>query len=102
MMEAANRDRELVADLSAQRAGLGKAQMMRFGGRAATDDARVFGDKFAVLLVAQANGLAGDAASSGRDFLNSDRRTFRAIKAISAVSVRMERLRPIRGSDGFS
>src|SRR5271165_4987513 len=68
MMKPAERDREFVADLSADRARLHEAKVMRFRGRAAAHHARLRGDEFAVLLVAQTNGLARDAAAanSGR------------------------------------
>ena len=40
MVSATERDRELVADLAAERPCLGKAQMMGIGGTAAADEAR--------------------------------------------------------------
>ena len=52
MMKAADRDRVLVADLAIERTRLSKANVVRFGGRAAADGARLRGDEFAVLLVA--------------------------------------------------
>ena len=61
MMEPADRDRVFVADLAAERARLGKADVMGFRGRAAADDARLRGDELAVLFVAQANGLSDNA-----------------------------------------
>ena len=63
MMEAADWDRVFVADLAAERAGLSKANVVRFGGRAAADDAGLRRDEFAVLLVAQTDGLRLEAAS---------------------------------------
>ena len=39
MMDAADRNRVFVADLAAERSRLGEANVMRFGGRAAADDA---------------------------------------------------------------
>ena len=51
MMDPADRDRVFVADLPAQRPGLGKANVVRFGGRATADDAGSRGNEFAVLLV---------------------------------------------------
>ena len=58
MMEPADGDRVFVADLAAERARLGEANVMRFGRRPAADDAGLSGDELAVLLVAQANGLS--------------------------------------------
>jgi hypothetical protein len=52
MMDAADRDRVLVADFAAQRPGLGEADMMRLGGGATADDAWLGGDESAVLLIA--------------------------------------------------
>ena len=63
MMDPADWDRVFVADLAAERAGLGKANVMRFGGRAAADDAGLRGDEFAVLLVAQTDGLRRNATA---------------------------------------
>src|ERR1700677_3413037 len=57
MMDPADRDRVFVADLAVKRARLRKANVMRLGGRAAADDAGLRGDEFAVLLVAQTDGL---------------------------------------------
>ena len=63
MMEPADGDRVFVADLAAERAGLGEANVMRFGWRPAADDAGLRGDELAVLLVAQANGLRRNATA---------------------------------------
>jgi hypothetical protein len=52
MMSAAERHDEFVADLAAQRAPMGKAQVMWIGGRASADQARLSGDEPRVLLVA--------------------------------------------------
>jgi hypothetical protein len=57
MMDAADWDSVLVTDLAVERARLSKADVVRFGRRAAADDARLRGDEFAVLLVTSANGL---------------------------------------------
>ena len=57
MMEATNWDGVFVADLAAERARLGKANVMRLARRPAADDAGLGCYIFAVLLVAQANGL---------------------------------------------
>jgi hypothetical protein len=62
MMDAADWDR--VADLAVKRARLRKADVVRFSGRAAADDAWLRGDEFAVLLVAQTNGLRRNEAAS--------------------------------------
>jgi hypothetical protein len=52
MMDAADRDCVLVADLAAMRAWSRKANVVCFGGRAAADNARSSScDEFAVLLV---------------------------------------------------
>ena len=54
--------------LAAERARLREANVMRFGRRAAAHDAWLRGDEFAVLLVAQTNGLRRNpaAADNGR------------------------------------
>ena len=69
MMRATDGDRVFVADLSSERAGLGESKMMRVGRRAAAHDAGLAGHESGMLLVAQANGLAHDAAADGADFL---------------------------------
>jgi hypothetical protein len=51
MMDAADRDCVLVADLAAIRAWSRKANVVCLGGRAAADNARSSSDEFAVLLV---------------------------------------------------
>ena len=51
VMPPAQRNRELVADLAAQRRCLGKAQMMGIGGAAAADQARLLGNRFDVVTV---------------------------------------------------
>src|ERR1700722_9708227 len=63
MVEAADWDRVLVADLAVERARLSNANVVRFGGSAAADDAGSRRDEFAVLLVAQTDGLRLKAAS---------------------------------------
>ena len=65
VMEPTNRHGELVADLSSERTGLGKAQMMRVGRCAAAYEARLGRDEPAMLLVTQADGLCSDAATTG-------------------------------------
>src|SRR5262249_49406222 len=45
MVSATERDRELVADLAAERRCLGKAQMMGISGTAAADKARLLGPR---------------------------------------------------------
>ena len=54
MVSATERDRELVADLAAERRRLGKAQMMGIGGAAAADEARLLGYRLDVVTVADA------------------------------------------------
>ena len=63
-MQTANRYGELVADLSPERTGLGKAQVMWIGWCAATHEARLGRDEPAVLFVAQADGLCRDVAAA--------------------------------------
>jgi hypothetical protein len=63
MMDAADWDRILVADLSAERSGLGEANVMRFGGLTTAHDAGLRGDESAMLLVAQTDSLRRKAAS---------------------------------------
>src|SRR5579872_3088363 len=58
VMQPADRHRVLVADLSAERARLGEAQMMSVGRATAANEAGQGGDKSQVLLVAQANDFA--------------------------------------------
>jgi hypothetical protein len=53
MMEPADWDCVFVADLSAECARLGKANVVGFGGHPAADDAGLRGDELAVFLVAQ-------------------------------------------------
>ena len=65
VMKATNRHGEFVAYLSSERTGLGKAQVMRVGRCAATYETRLGRDEPAVLLVAQAYGLCGDATTAG-------------------------------------
>ena len=60
-MEAADGDGVFIADLAAESARLGEANVMRLARRAATDDAWLRGDVLAVLLVAQADGLGRNA-----------------------------------------
>src|SRR6516164_5196141 len=56
MMDAAERHRELVARLAAERARLQEPQMMRIGRFTGTQEARLLGDKSKMLLVAVAPG----------------------------------------------
>ena len=64
VMEPADGDRVLVADLSPEGSGLGEAEMMRFGRAASAYNARLPSNELAVLLVAQANRLGGDATAA--------------------------------------
>jgi hypothetical protein len=57
MMETAYWYRVFVADLAAERTWLNKANVMRFGGRAAANNAGLRSDEFAVLFVTQTNGF---------------------------------------------
>ena len=57
MMDPADCHGVFVAYFSAEGPRLRKAKVMHFGGRAAAYEARLSGDEFAVLLVAQTNGL---------------------------------------------
>src|SRR5271166_7177853 len=63
-METADRHRVLVADLSTERARLGETNVMRCGRHPAAVDAWLRGDEFAVLLVAQPNGLRHNATTT--------------------------------------
>jgi hypothetical protein len=63
-MDPADGDRIFVADLPAERAWLGEANMMRFRRRPAADNTGLTGDELAVLFVAQANGLCVDATAA--------------------------------------
>ena len=65
VMSPTQRHGELVADLAAKRPGLGKAQMVSIGRGTATHQTRLGGYEFAVLLVAQADGLGGNPAATG-------------------------------------
>ena len=52
MMPAAERDRELIADLAAKRTGLGKSEVVGIGGLTAAHETRLLGDVAQVLPVA--------------------------------------------------
>ena len=69
VMVPAQRDSELIADLAAEGAGLGKTQMMRVRRRASAHQARLGGDVSAVALVAPAAGLGRDPAMAGAGFV---------------------------------
>ncbi len=64
VMEPADWDRILVADLATKGARLREANVMRFGGGTAANDAGLEGDKLAVLLIAQANGFRRNASAA--------------------------------------
>ena len=68
MVETTERDRKLVADLSAERTRLGKAEMMRIAGRPAANETGLPRNELAVLLVAQSNALFEE-----RSFLSHER-----------------------------
>ena len=67
MVEPTNRNCEFVAHLSPERARLGKAQVMRVGRCPAANNAGMGRHEPAVLLVAQADGLCGNAATAGTE-----------------------------------
>ena len=67
MMGSAQWHGEFVADLAPERTRLGKPKVMRIGGCAATYEARLAGDKLAVILVAQTDGLWRNAATASVD-----------------------------------
>jgi len=94
MMRATDRDRVFVADLSSERAGLGRTKMVGFSRRAAAHDAGLAGHESSMLLVTQANGLAHDTAADGADFLRDFRENVDAVCAFDA--------RLCRGSNGVS
>ena len=56
MMTTTERDRELIANFSAQSRGLCKTEMMRVGGTATANQARLLGDRFHMLPVANSAG----------------------------------------------
>ena len=63
MMEAAEGDGELVANLAAERLGLGEADVMRVGRDCATENTRLRCDVAEMVLVAEAAGFAeGESA----------------------------------------
>ncbi len=64
MVEATHRNSELIADLAAERPMLGKTEMVRIGRCAAAHQAWLGGNEFAVVFVAQANGLGRHAATA--------------------------------------
>ena len=57
VMEPADGNCVFVANLSAERARLGEANVMRFRGCPAADDTGLRGDELAVFFVTQANGF---------------------------------------------
>ena len=61
MMKPADWDCVFVADLAAERARLGEANVMRFGRSPTANNAGLRGDELAVLLIAQANGFRRNA-----------------------------------------
>jgi hypothetical protein len=69
VMDPAQRDSELIADLAAERPRLGKTQMMSVRGRAPANQAGLGGYVSAVVLIAQANGLGWDPTTAGAGFL---------------------------------
>jgi hypothetical protein len=69
VMDPAQRDSELFADLAAERPRLGKKQMMSVRGRAPANQTRLGGYVSAVVLVAQANGFGSYPTTAGAGFL---------------------------------
>ena len=63
-MQATDGDGVFIADLSAESARLGEANVVSFTGRPAAHNARLQGDELAVLLVAQAYGLRRNRAAA--------------------------------------
>ena len=66
MMDTTHGNSELVADLAAQCPRLCKPEMVGIGGGAAAHHAGLGGNEFAVVLVAQADGLGDHAGTAGR------------------------------------
>ena len=94
MMQPTNRHGELIAHLAPERIGLGKAQVMRVGGFAAADQARLARHELAVLLVAQADGLCRKAGSAGSSSAAGGRGRNYAIWFTSLrLTIRQDRLR---------
>jgi len=62
MMEPADGDGVFVADLPAERARLGKANVMGFGRRTAADDTGLRGDELAVVLIESDQDMAQQVA----------------------------------------
>ena len=95
VMEPADRDRVFVADLAPQRARLSEPKVMGFRRRPAADHAGLHSDILAVLLVAQANRLGGDAAGpafgleslgSTDGFSTGEKKSSFPVKATSPVA----------------
>jgi hypothetical protein len=64
MVDATHRNGELITDLAAERPRLRKTQMMGIGRRTAAHQAWLGRNEFAVVFVAQANGLGRHAATA--------------------------------------
>jgi len=81
MMSTAQRDRELVADLAAEGAGLRVANMMGIAGLAAAHEARLQAHEVPVLLVA----IAPRLTESEHAFIDrgDGPRRFRAVGALN-------------------
>src|SRR5271163_2640209 len=90
MVQATDWNRVLVADLTAERARLGEANVVRFARRPAAYDAWLGCHIVAVLLVAQPDGFCSYAAATARRLLgqNDQGRRLRSIhcfrKSLSA------------------
>ena len=64
VVQPTERDGIFIADFSAERARLGKAQVMRIARHAAADETGLPGDELPMLFVAKANGLSGNWTSN--------------------------------------
>ena len=72
VMEPTDWNRIFVADLSTKRTRLGKANMVRFARRPATNDAGLRRNIFTVLLLTQANGLGDETTRMRRGLIVQD------------------------------
>jgi hypothetical protein len=81
MVDAADRDREFVAGLAAERPRLQVAEMKRVGGLAAADQARLLGDMAQVLPVAVAS-----RAATARTLLSMPLAGCRSSRSVGGVS----------------
>src|SRR5579872_948219 len=97
VMQPADGHRVLIANLSAERARLGEAQMMSVGREPAANETRQGGDKSQVLFVAQANDLARNGRMRRAFFLAA------SFFALGVVAMRSKAIRSARRRrSGFS